>query len=96
MLFRDPRNEVIPIVVLIDSKQLYDNVHSSSLCQDKRLILDIAVLQENLQTGEIGEIRWVPTPKMLADCLTKKGAPCGDLAEILETGYFHLDEYLRR
>ncbi|XP_063683937.1 uncharacterized protein LOC134818355 [Bolinopsis microptera] len=96
MLFRDPHNEVIPIVVLIDSKQLYDNVHSSSLCQDKRLVLDIAVLQENLHKGVIGEFRWVPTPKMLADCLTKKGVSSGDLAKILETGYFHLDEYLKR
>ena len=96
MLFRDPRSEAIPIVVLIDSKQLYDNIHSSSICQDKRLVLDIVVLQENLQKGEIGEFRWVPTPKMLADCLTKKGAFCGDLAGILETGYLHLDEYLKR
>ena len=96
ILFRDPRGDTIPIIALTDSKQLYDNVHSSSPCSDKRLVLDIAMLQENLKSGEISELRWIPTPKMLADGLTKKGVPCNDLSEILESGNFCLDDYLRR
>ncbi|KAL5255719.1 hypothetical protein ACHWQZ_G011069 [Mnemiopsis leidyi] len=96
ILFKEPNSETIPIVALTDSKQLYDSVHSSSPCSDKRLVLDIALLQENLKTGEISELRWVPTSKMLADCLTKKGVSCADLTEILETGFFSLEEFIRR
>ncbi len=95
ILFRDPHSEAIPIIVLTDSKQLYDSVHSSSPCSDKRLLLDIAVLQENLQTGEINEFRWIPTSKMLADGLTKRGVDQKQLSEILETGYLNLEEFLR-
>ena len=95
ILFRDPTSEAIPIVTFTDSKQLYDSIHSSSQCNDKRLILDIAMLQENLRTGEINEFKWIPTSKMLADCLTKKGVPCHDLCRILETGLFNLEDFIR-
>ena len=95
ILFRDPTSEAIPIVTFTDSKQLYDSIHSSSQCNDKRLTLDIAMLQENLRTGEINEFKWIPTSKMLADCLTKKGVPCHDLCRILETGLFNLEDFIR-
>ncbi|KAL5272502.1 hypothetical protein ACHWQZ_G000641 [Mnemiopsis leidyi] len=95
ILFKDPTSDTIPIVALTDSKQLYDSIHSSSQCSDKRLALDIAMLQENLRTGEISEIMWIPTTKMLADCLTKKGVPCSSLCAILETGLFSLEDFIR-
>ena len=95
ILFRDSKSQSIPIIVLTDSKQLYDNTNSTSQCNDKRLVLDIAELQETIQTGEIRELRWIPTPKMLADGLTKRGVNFNSLNEILETGSFNLEAHLQ-
>ena len=96
ILFRDAKAQTIPITVLTDSKQLYDSTNSTSQCSDKRLVLDIAELQETIQSGEVKALQWIPTNKMLADILTKKGVCDSALADTLETGYFNLDYYLSR
>lgn len=94
ILFKEPRTKSIPITAFTDSKQLYDCVNSTSQCADKRLVLDIAELQQALQRKDISNLHWIPTPKMLADGLTKRGVNCGQLNLILETGLFNLEEFL--
>ena len=42
--------------------------------EDRRLRIDIAVLRNMLERGEVEEVSWVDTSLQLADCLTKKGA----------------------
>ena len=88
MLYDDPRSKVIPIIGYIDSKQLHDSINSTKQCEDKKMQLDIAELQESLETGEITKIEWVPTGKMLADCLTKKGVNTDILCDVLENARF--------
>ena len=94
ILFKEPRTKSIPITAFTDSKQLYDCVNSTSQCADKRLVLDIAELQQALQRKDISNLHWIPTPKMLADGLTKRGVECRQLNLILETGLFNLEEFL--
>ena len=96
MLYKDTTSQLIPIDVLTDSKQVYDNVMKSSPATEKRLALDIAELQEAVQTGEVRNLIWIPTKKMLADCLTKKGVDCRELCGILDSGYFNLRDHLSR
>lgn len=86
MLFNDPHSKLIPIIGFIDSRQLYDHLHSTKQCAEKRIRLDIAEIQEVIVSGIIEDIHWIPTGKMLADCLTKRGACPKNLLEVLDTG----------
>ena len=95
ILFKDPRKDVIPIIGVIDSNQLRENLTSSSQCQDKRLVLDIGELQETIQSGEINKIVWVRTQDMLADVLTKKGVCCDNLSSIIQSGYGDFEHFVR-
>ena len=87
ILYNNPRSDIIPIIGLVDSRQLTDHITSTKQCEDKRIRLDIAELQESVSIGEIDRITWIPTTDMLADCLTKKSACCKKLCESLESGY---------
>ena len=58
-----------------DNSCLYDAVHSTTQILDKRLQIEMAVLREMVDRGEIAEISWIPTDKQIADSLTKKGVP---------------------
>lgn len=57
-----------------DNKSLVDALHSCRSVEDRRLRIDIAVLCDMLERGEVTEVAWVDTSGQLADCLTKKGA----------------------
>ena len=64
----------LKIVCHIDNKSLYDALHSSKHVEDRRLRIDIAVLRDMIDRGELSQIVWVETAQQLADCLTKRGA----------------------
>ncbi|KAK3874911.1 hypothetical protein Pcinc_020228 [Petrolisthes cinctipes] len=61
------------IKCFVDNKSLVDALYSSRSVEDRRLQIDIAVLQDMLERGEIDGVSWVDTSQQLADCLTKKG-----------------------
>ena len=67
-----------------DSHQLYDAVHSITAITDKRLRIDIALLQEMLLKKEISRIKWIASYKKIADCLTKQGASSNNLISTLQ------------
>ena len=87
VLLDDARSHLIPIYGYVDNMQLFEQVTSTKQSSDKRIRLDMAELQETVETGEVEDISWIPTDKMLADCLTKKDAGIENLAEVLETGF---------
>ena len=58
---------------VIDNKSLFDTLHSSHCLADRRLRIDVAVLRDMIDRGEITKVSWVASPLQLADCLTKKG-----------------------
>ena len=62
-----------PIHVFSDNESLVSNAHSSTPVTGKRLQIDIAILRDMLKQ-ELAELRWIPSAKNLADCLTKAGA----------------------
>ena len=67
-----------------DSHQLYDAVHSIRAITDKRLRIDIALLQEMLLKKEISRVKWIASYKKIADCLTKQGASSNNLMSTLQ------------
>ena len=64
----------MPIKGFVDNKSLVDALASSKQVEDRRLRIDIAVLDDMLAKKEINCVKWVDTCNQLADCLTKRGA----------------------
>lgn len=66
---------VPPIICNTDNKSLLDALYTSKQVDDRRLRIDIAVLQDMIERGELQKVNWVSTADQLADALTKKGVP---------------------
>jgi hypothetical protein len=58
----------------VDNKSLVDALYSSKMVDDRRLRLDVAVLQDMMARHEVESVSWVSTSAQLANCLTKRGA----------------------
>ena len=58
----------------VDSKSLVDALSSSKQVDNRRLRIDIAVLDDMLEKKELSTVSWIDTKNQLADCLTKRGA----------------------
>ena len=79
---------VIPLHIYTDSKNLHDSVSTSALVVDHRMRVDIARLKESIEKGEVSHFQLVKKDAMLADVLTKNGAPGFGLMNILRTGKY--------
>ena len=75
----------IDIHTMTDNKSLFDNVHSSKMTVEKRLIVDMSALREMVNKKEI-IVHKIDSNKNLSNALTKKGAPWLVLAEPLQKG----------
>ena len=73
----------VDILIYCDNRNIVDCVKTCTSIQDKRLLIDIAVLRDMLSRKEISEIIWIPTDKQLSNCLTKQGASAQSLIKIL-------------
>ena len=79
----------IPIEAIIDNKNLHSIIYSTKLISEKRLRIDTATIKEMLSQGEVNKITWKQTLFQIAYCLTKKGASCDYLFNIINTGKYH-------
>ena len=75
----------IDIHTMTDNKSLFDNVHSSKVTIEKRLIVDMSALREMVNKKEI-TVHKIDSNKNLSNVLTKKGAPWLVLTEPLQKG----------
>lgn len=75
----------IPMELVTDSSNLYKAVQSSSLLENPRLRTEVAKLQESLRIKELSKFIHVPGKEMVADILTKKGAPGFILMKVFRT-----------
>lgn len=91
ILYGNPRSHIIPVIGMVDSKQLHDQIYSTTQCKDQRMRLDVAEIQESVQSGEIEKVLWVPTKEMYADCLTKKGVNPQNIIDIVESGTLNIN-----
>ena len=78
----DLEQSKFPTVCITDSKSLRDTVHTSTVVEDKGLMIDLCCLREMIQ-GKLITIKWVPASKQLADCLTKSTASATLLMKVL-------------
>ena len=73
------------LIVVTDSKSLFEALGSSKQVSDKRLRLNVGSLREMIERGEI-TINWVQGLRQLSDALTKHGASWRYLTTVMETG----------
>jgi len=63
-----------PVRCFVDNKSLVDAVYSSKRVEDRRLRLDIAVVVDMVEKGDLDRVVWLDTSRQLANALTKRGA----------------------
>lgn len=80
------RNVLNSIICYTDSRQLFEAVHSIKSVVDKRLRIDLSILKEMIDRGEITDVKWIDSKKQIANCLTKRGASAEGLLRTLQRG----------
>ena len=81
----------IPLHLITDSKNLHKSIESSTLAENPRLRTDIAKIKESLREKELKDFSRVVGSNMIADVLTKKGAPGVMLMNLLRSGKAIMD-----
>ena len=76
----------IPIEIYTDGKFLYDASKSKKTVTEKRLRIDIAMLQELLELKIVSKLHCVDTRRESANALTKNSASFKELLCILQKG----------
>ena len=75
----------ISVEAMTDNKSLWESIYNTRQCEERMLRSTIASMKELLEMKMIDSIKWVPTHKQLADCLTKKGRKADWLMKIIES-----------
>jgi hypothetical protein len=58
-------------LLILDSSSLFTDLSSTRTPKEKRLKVDLALLREAFERGDLGGIIWIPTVFQLADAMTK-------------------------
>ena len=69
--------------IFSDNKSLVEAAHTTTQMENKRLQIDMGILREMLERGELDELRWIDTKHQVANPLTKAGAPADYLLSII-------------
>ena len=72
-IWREMSGDEITIVGKIDSKTLERAIGSTMGVSNRRLRIDLAIIKEALEVGEVVGILWTESEKQVADGLTKVG-----------------------
>lgn len=86
------RTARVPVRIAIDSRPVFDHVKGQAMTvKDKRLAIEMLLVKQDIEKDNIS-LRWVSTECMLADELTKWGAPLGLLRRAFREGKMILTE----
>ena len=73
----------IPVIVIVDSKDLFDSLTSCHIPEDRSIRADVQLIRYYFETKQIDKVVWVPGSANLADPLTKKDSPLSDALQLL-------------
>ena len=76
----------IPVRAIIDNKDTFDSVHSTTDVSERKLRREIAVIKQMLREKDLEELIWIRGPHQLADPLTKLGANGETLMQVMQEG----------
>ena len=71
------------IHAFVDNKSLIQSVKSTTLVSKERLLVTIAAIQQILDQDEAC-LKWIPTNKQIADCITKNNASPSELLDLIK------------
>jgi len=75
----------LPLVMLTDSKQIFDVITRASHTTEKRLVIDVATAREAYNRNEMSNVGLVKSVHNVADGVTKPRL-CSELDATLRTG----------
>jgi hypothetical protein len=79
----------LSLILLTDSKSLYDCLVKLDIIAEKRLMIDLMCLRQSYERREIAEIRWIDEDSNLADAMTKSKL-CNALIKLIDTNTIEL------
>jgi hypothetical protein len=79
----------LSLILLTDSKFLYDCLVKLDTIAEKRLMIDLMCLRQSYERREIAEIRWIDENINLADAMTKSKS-CNALIKLIDTNIIEL------
>ena len=75
----------VPIIVYTDSNDLFSTSSTTKLVTERGLRVEISAIRQMLEREEC-KLVWIDKTRMLADVLTKKGAPSQNLMRSIQSG----------
>ena len=81
------------ITAFVDNKGLAECAYSSNTIEDKRCLLDLAAIRDDLSKGVVENILWIAGSDMLVDCMTKLRPTPNALLNVLSEGKISLPSY---
>jgi hypothetical protein len=81
---------LIPLILVTDSKSLYDCLVRLGITVEKRLMVDVMVLRQCYERREITEVKWVHGANNSADSMTKTKSSSA-LKTVIDTNQINLD-----
>jgi hypothetical protein len=79
----------LSLILLTDSKFLYDCLVKLDTIAEKRLMIDLMCLKQSYERRKIAEIRWIDEDSNLADAMTKSKS-CNALIKLIDTNIIEL------
>ena len=76
----------IPVRAVIDNKDTYESVHSTTDVSERKLRREIGVVKQMLKDKDLEQLIWARGEFQLADPLTKVGANAESLTKIMQEG----------
>ncbi len=76
----------LPVRAVIDNKDTYESVHSTTDVTERKLRREIGVIKQMLKDKELEQLIWAPGQFQLADPLTKLGANGEALSKVMQQG----------
>ena len=77
--------EAIPVVGITDNRNLADSAYSSSLIEDKRLLIEMNIIRQMINREE-AQVEWIQSGDQVSDVLTKVGVSGSKLREVVSRG----------
>jgi hypothetical protein len=90
-------NIFLSMILLTDSRSLYDCLVKLEIASEKRLIIDLMCLRQSYERRKITKIRWIDDESNSVDVMTKSNS-CQTLIRLIDTNIMDLktSEWIER